>query len=226
MNFSLRATAAAVAACASAGGALAVAAAGTAAASDVPTPSQVDKVEQTVSDMEVPYQIPLGTAVGALTGKTSTARVTGTLPAAPVVAPAEDLQSGHALLPEKILPALNTTHHLPGVTGSLPMVTGDGRVHDGALGVLLPDSPLHAKAPQLSLGRPLTYDGPDRAARPSGSIGLDDVAPSLQPPRLNSAPGGEVSLDERTSDASLTRPVDQIRAGAEAALKQLGLGGL
>jgi hypothetical protein len=224
MKFSLRATAAAVAACASAGGALAAAAAGSAAAA-VPTPGQVDAVEHTVSDMEVPYEIPLGEAVSALTGKTSSARLTGALPASPLVAPAEQLPASHSLLPQTLLPALNTTHHTPSLEGSLPMVTGDGRVHDGALGVLLPDSGLNAKGAALSLGRPLTYDGPgDRAALPQGSVGLDDLAPSVTPPRLSSNPNGNVSLDERTSDASLTGPVDALRAGADSALKQLGLG--
>ncbi|WP_037574883.1 hypothetical protein [Phaeacidiphilus oryzae] len=234
MKNSLRRTAAAMAACASAGtGALA--AAGTASATELAPVSQhqadqVNAVEHTVSGMDVPFTVPLGEATRPLLGRTTHAQVSGSLPASPVVPPSVKPSDPGEILPDPLVPALNGPAHTPSLGADAPLVDGSGRVTDHALGLGLPKSPMDAAGAALSLGHPLGLGGAQAAHTRSAQAGSDlqgvrlgDLEPALTPPHLSTRPNGGLTLEQRTTGQSVTKPVDGVAGSLNDSLHNIGV---
>ncbi|WP_370075728.1 hypothetical protein [Streptacidiphilus sp. MAP12-16] len=186
----------------------------------------MDGVEQAASAMQVPFAVPMGPLVHSLTGKDSTASVTGTLPASPLAPPSAQQVQDHQLIPDPLVPALNTARQTPSVAVSAPVPDADGSPRDGALGMGLPSAPLKAVGSALSLGHPLSWTGPQQgaaAADPSdhSRIDLGDVNPTLTSPELQTAPGGRIDLDQGHSGRPLVGKVSDLLATAAAAGQEL-----
>ena len=231
MNLSARATAVAAAVCASAG-----LAAGTAAATPL-TPAQVDAAEQAAAQQQVPFDLPLGAAAKQLTGSTAaTTGVDGSIPAAlllpPSATPAQATSGAQdqQLVPDPLVPPLNTTQRTPGLGVSAPVAaplsSPDGKAKPNAVDLSLPSAPLRTVGSAVSLGHPLTYhQGETRALAPvaapaasvpaltprqQGTIDLGRLDPSVSEPQLHTDPHGRVDLDQGGDHKPLTQGVDEL----------------
>ncbi|MBC3843697.1 hypothetical protein GXW82_36230 [Streptacidiphilus sp. 4-A2] len=223
MNLSARATVIAAAVCASAG-----MVAGTAAATPL-TPAQVDAAEQTAAQEQVPFALPLSEVAQQLTGSTaSTTGVDGSVPAALLLPPSPAApQSAHdqSLVPDPLVPALNTTRRTPGLGVNAPLAaplsSPDSKAKPNQVELAVPSAPLRTVGSAVSLGHPLTYhqDGtPAAAAAPTttdhGAIDLGRLNPSVTEPQLHSDPRGRVDLNQDGSRKSLTAGVVQLLKSA------------
>ena len=227
MNLSARATVVAAAVCASAG-----LAAGTAAATPL-TPAQADAAEQSAAQQQVPFNLPLGDASRQLTGSTaSTTGVDGSVPAALLLPPSAAPGSAQApedqqqqLIPDPLLPPLNTTRQTPGLGVSAPVAAPlsslDSKAKPNAVDLSVPSAPLRTVGSAVSLGHPLTYQPsgtralePAAASPQRGTIGLGKLDPSVTEPQLHSDPRGLVDLDQGGSRRPLTQGVDELLGSA------------
>ncbi|MEZ0070662.1 hypothetical protein ABIA32_006715 [Streptacidiphilus sp. MAP12-20] len=217
MNKSLRGTAVALAACAAP--VLAAVSANSAQAAPL-SPHQQEALQQSVGRMQVPFGIPLGTLVQHVTGKHSDSGVQGSIPAMPLEPPTAGRDT-HALIPDPLVPSLNSASRTPELGVIAPMPSADGTVHDGGTRLAVPAAPLKAVSSALGLGHPVTYQGRAMAAPASQELpqlDLTRLQPSVTPPTLQSAPGGQLSFDQRTPDANLIKPVQDVVASAKGAL--------
>jgi hypothetical protein len=224
MNLSARATMVAAAVCASAG-----LAAGTAAATPL-TPAQVDAAEQSAAQEQVPFNLPLGNAAQQLTGSTaSTTGVDGSVPAALVLPPSTQAPHQDELIPDPLLPPLNTTRQTPGLGVSAPVAAplsslGD-KAKPNAVDLSVPSAPLRTVGSAVSLGHPLTYhQGGTRSMTRSmapalapaftppqqGTVDLGRLDPSVSEPQLHTDPRGRVDLDQGGDHKPLTQGVDEL----------------
>ncbi|WP_225448447.1 hypothetical protein [Streptacidiphilus sp. P02-A3a] len=217
--------------CASAG-----LAAGTAAATPF-TPAQLDAAEQAAAQQQVPFNLPLGAAADQLTGSTAgTTGVNGSIPAALLLPPsapqsAQAPQSAHTpqsaqeqqLVPDPLVPPLNTTQRTPGLGLSAPLAaplsSPDGKAKPNAVDLSLPSAPLRTVGSAVSLGHPLTYHrGQTRAPAPAsaltppqqGAVDLGRLDPSVSEPQLHTDPHGRVDLDQSGDHQPLTQGVDEL----------------
>ncbi|MBF9073478.1 hypothetical protein [Streptacidiphilus fuscans] len=236
MNKSLRGTAVALAACA-APVLAAVNATGAQAAAQL-TPQQQEALEQSAARMQVPFAVPLGTVVQHVTGDHSDTGVEGTLPALPLQPPT--MAANHnQLIPDPLVPQLNSAPQTPSLDATAPMPSLDGTVHDGGATLALPAAPTKALGAALGLGHPVTYQGraiPSALDAPSRveaaqaeqqsalpqlpQVDLSRLQPAITEPSLSSAPGGQLSLDQRTPDANVVKPVQDIVADAQGTLNR------
>jgi hypothetical protein len=218
MKLTVRAAAVAAAVCASAGSG-----AGIASAAAL-TPGQTEAVEQAAAHTQVPFAVPLDGAVQPLVGGTTgTAGVSGSLPAAPVVPPSPQSPDGRQVLPDPLVPALNTTRVTPGLAASAPLSGLDGAQRSGVLGVALPSAPLKAVGTAVSLGRPLAYrESVTRAADPGG-MGLDlaRLDPSVSEPQVQTEPSGWVNLDQGNGHQHLLQDVQDFVSTTRAVVEYL-----
>ncbi len=215
MSVTARAAAIAVAACASVG-----LAAGVSAATPL-TPAQLEAAQQAASLKQVPFDLPLDGAVGALTGQTtSTSAVSGTLPAAPVLPPSETAPQDHQLLPDPVVPALNTTRGTPGLAVATP-VTGAQQGGSGALGVALPSAPLRATGAAASLGHPLSYGSADGRDGTGPALDLSRLDPTLTEPQVQSTAVGSAGLTPDAGTPSLLRRADTLVAPVGTTMDEL-----
>jgi hypothetical protein len=224
MNLSARATVIAAAVCASAG-----LAAGTAAATPL-TPAQAAAAENAAAQEQVPFALPLGGAARELTGSTaSTTGVEGALPAAPVLPPSsQTAQSGAPavqdpqLVPEPLVPALDTTRKTPDLNVSAPLappLSGpDSGAKPNAVDLSLPSAPMRTVGSAVSLGHPLTYhSGAGRGMTPDhGAIDLGNLNPQVSDPQLHTDPRGRLDLDQGGNRKPLTQGVDELIKSAGA----------
>jgi len=233
MNLSARATVVAAAVCASAG-----LAAGTAAATPL-TPAQVDAAEQSAAQQQVPFKLPLGDAARQLTGSTaSTTGVDGSVPAALLLppsaqsAPSAQSPQDQELIPDPLLPPLNTTRQTPGLGVSAPVAaplsSPDSKAKPNSVDLSVPSAPLRTVGSAVSLGHPLTYhQGETRAMAPAaeipaltppqqGTIDLGRLNPSVSEPQLHTDPRGRIDLDQGGTHKPLTQGVDQLLDSAGA----------
>ena len=218
MKLSVRAAAIAAAVCASAGSG-----AGIASATPL-TPGQTEAVEQAVAQTQVPFTVPLDGAFRPLFGETtSTAAVSGSLPAAPVIPPSPDNGPGDQLLPDPLVPALNTTQATPGLTAQAPMSSVDSTDRKGVLGVGLPSVPLKAAGAALSLGHPLQYHGTITRSMEPEAPGLDlgRLDPSVSEPQLETAPDGFVDLDQGSNHRHLVQDAKDLLSTTAATVDYL-----
>ncbi|MFD0329987.1 hypothetical protein ACFQZC_21710 [Streptacidiphilus monticola] len=218
--------AAALTACVSAP-ALAVAGATAAHAAGM-TPEQAQAVEQQVAPEQVPFTVPLGGLFEHITGKPSSAGVQGAIPASPLAPPTTAGQgAGPDLVPDPLVPPLQTGDRTPALDLSAPLPTTTGTLADDAAHLGLPAAPVHGLGAGLGLGHPVSYDGPGMTrAMPADQtlpqLDLDHLAPAVQAPTMQTSPGGRLSVDQKTSDASLLQPLDGVIASANGALHQAG----
>ena len=222
MNLSARATAVAAAVCASAG-----LAAGTAAATPL-TPAQADTAAQAAAQDQVPFNLPLGDASRQLTGSTAaTTGVDGSIPAALLLPPssATPQSTQGELIPDPLLPPLNTTRQTPGLGVSAPVAAPlsgpDGKAKPNALDLSVPSAPLRTVGSAVSLGHPLTYhQGGTRSLAPAltppqqGTIDLGKLDPSVTEPQLHTDPRGRLDLDQGGNHKPLTQGVDELIGSA------------
>lgn len=225
MNLSARATAVAAAVCASAG-----LAAGTAAATPL-TPAQADAAEQAAAQQQVPFNLPLGNAARQLTGSTAaTTGVDGSVPAALLLPPSSAAQQSaqdQDLIPDPLLPPLNTTRQTPGLGVSAPVAaplsSPDGKAKPNAVDLSVPSAPLRTVGSAVSLGHPLTYhQGETRALVPAsaltppqqGTVDLGRLDPSVSEPQLHTDPRGRIDLDQGGNRKPLTHGVDELLGSA------------
>jgi hypothetical protein len=219
MNISARAAVAVLAACA------AVGMDGAACSAAPLTPAQADGIEQAAAQDSVPFAIPLGGAYQALTGRTaSDAGLAGALPAAPVLPPSVAAPQPHEVIPDPLVPALNTTQNTPALVARAPFAVPEDAVGDGRLGVALPSAPLKAAGAALSLGHPLQYRSAARraVAVPAQGLQLGDLAPAVTAPQLQSAPDGQVDLQQDASHEHLTQDVNTVVNGVDTIAQGLG----
>lgn len=220
MKKSLRGTAVALAACAAP---VLAAVTATGAQAEPLSPQQQEALEQSVGRMQVPFQVPLGTLVQHVTGRHSESGLQGSMPAMPLQPP---VQKGdhHALIPDPLLPSLDSADRTPELGLTAPMPSADGTVHDGGARLAVPSAPLKAVSAALGVGHPVTYEGRSLPyERPTTDmelpkLDLTRLQPEVTPPRVESAPGGQLSLDQRTPDANLIKPVQDVVASANGAL--------
>jgi len=236
MNLSARATVVAAAVCASAGMAV-----GTAAATPL-TPAQADAAEQSAAQQQVPFNLPLGDASRQLTGSTaSTTGVDGSIPAALLLPPSSAARPSpqdqqQELIPDPLVPPLNTTRQTPALGVSAPVAaplsSPDGKAaKPNAVDLSVPSAPLRTVGSAISLGHPLTYhQGETRSLTPSvapmlapaftppqqGTIDLGKLDPSVSEPQLHTDPRGRVDLDQGGNHKPLTQGVDQLLDSAGA----------
>ena len=235
MNLSARATVVAAAVCASAGMAV-----GTAAATPL-TPAQADAAEQSAAQQQVPFNLPLGDASRQLTGSTaSTTGVDGSVPAALLLPPSAAPGSAQApadqqqqLIPDPLLPPLNTTRQTPGLGVSAPVAAPlsslDSKAKPNAVDLSVPSAPLRTVGSAISLGHPLTYhQGTTRSMAPSaapvlapaltppqqGTVDLGRLDPSVSEPQVHTDPRGRVDLDQGGNHKPLTQGVDELLGSA------------
>jgi hypothetical protein len=220
MNKSLRGTAVALAACAAP---VLAAVSATSAQAQPLSPQQQEALEQSVGRMEVPFAVPLGSLVQHVTGEHSASGLQGSMPAMPVQPPVES-RDQHALIPDPLLPALGSAGRTPELGLTAPMPSADGTVHDGGTRLAVPAAPLKAVSAALGVGHPVTYQGrslPYEAPTTDTrlpQLDLTRLQPEVTPPRLQGSPGGQLSLDQRTPDANLIQPVQDVVASAKGAI--------
>jgi hypothetical protein len=220
MNKSLRGAATALAACAAP---VLAAVSATNAQAQPLSPQQQEALEQSAGRMDVPFAVPLGTLVQHVTGRHSDSGLQGSMPALPLQPPAQR-PSQPTLIPDPLLPALNSADRTPELGLTAPMPSADGTVHDGGARLAVPAAPLKAVSAALGVGHPVTYQGRSLPYEPPTTdlqfpqLDLTRLQPDLTPPRLQSAPGGQLSLDQRTPDANLAKPVEDVVASAQGAL--------
>jgi hypothetical protein len=232
MNKSLRGTAVALATCA----APVLAAVSATGAQAAPlSPQQQEALQQTASRMQVPFAVPLGPLVQHVTGNHSDSGVEGTIPGSPLQPPA--MSGDHdQLIPDPLVPQLTSAPQTPSLDATAPMPSLDGTVHDGGASLSLPAAPTKALGAALGLGHPVTYEGraipsaltrlqesqeEEQSALPQlPQIDLSRLQPAITPPSLSSAPGGQLSLDQRTPDANLVKPVQDVVASAQGTLNR------
>jgi hypothetical protein len=218
MKLSVRAAAVAAAVCASAGSG-----AGIASATAL-TPAQTEAVEHAVAQSQVPFAVPLDGAVQPLVGGTTgTAGVSGSLPAAPVVPPSPQSTDGHQILPDPLVPALNTTQVTPGLAASAPLSGVDGNQRSGVLGIALPSAPLKTVGTAVSLGRPLGYrESVTRSADPGAmNLNLDRLDPTVSDPQVQTSPSGWVNLDQGNDHQHLLQDLQDFVATTRACVEYL-----
>jgi hypothetical protein len=212
MNLSARATAVAAAVCASAG-----LAAGTAAATPL-TPAQADTAAQAAAQDQVPFNLPLGDASRQLTGSTAaTTGVDGSIPAALLLPPssATPQSTQGELIPDPLLPPLNTTRQTPGLGVSAPVAAPlsgpDGKAKPNAVDLSVPSAPLRTVGSAVSLGHPLA---PALTPPQQGTIDLGKLDPSVTEPQLHTDPRGRLDLDQGGNHKPLTQGVDELIGSA------------
>jgi hypothetical protein len=220
MNKSLRGTAVALAACAAP---VLAAVSATSAQAQPLSPQQQEALEQSVGRMDVPFAVPMGTLVQHVTGQHSDSGLQGSVPALPLQPPVQG-RDQHTLIPDPLLPALGSADRTPELGLTAPMPAADGAVHDGGARLAVPAAPLKAVSAALGVGHPVTYQGrslPYEAPTTDAQLpqlDLTRLQPEVTPPRVQSAPGGQLSLDQRSPDANLIQPVQDVVAGAKGAL--------
>lgn len=165
------------------------------------TPAQISGAEQQAATTRVPMDVPLGSAMTALTGQTSHAGVHGSLPGAPLGAPAPTARDPHSLLPDPLVPPLTAAQGTPGLDLSAPLPAAGDVLRQDAASVALPETLMHANGAAATLGKPLTYTG-DQSGRDGQSpqLDLNRLDPALLGPSLQSAPTGDVALDQRATE--------------------------
>lgn len=215
MKFSARATAVALTACAGI-----AAAAGTAAATAL-NPQQLEAAEQNAAGTRVPFDLPLTGALRTVTGDTSMAGLHGSLPGMPLVPPSAVHHETHSLLPNPLVPPLRAADGTPELNLTAPLVGGDGTLRQDGIMASLPQAPLKAVGGAASLGEPITYSGATSSAPADEVIDLGKLAPALTPPRVQSAPNGMVTLDQRSTERPIGRTVQDFLATATATAQEL-----
>ena len=219
MKKSLRGTAAALAACAAP---VLAAVSATSAQAEPLSPQQQEALEQSVGRMDVPFAVPLGTLVQHVTGQHSDSGLAGSVPAMPLQPPVQG-RGQQSLIPDPLLPAVNSADRTPELGLTAPMPSADGSVHDGGARLAVPAAPLKAVSAALGVGHPVTYQGRSLPYEPPTSdlqfpqLDLTRLQPEVTPPQLQSAPGGQLSLNQRTPDGNLAKPVEDVVASAQSA---------
>lgn len=229
MNKSLRGTAIALAVCAAP---VLAAVSATSAQAEPLSPQQQEALEQSVGRMDVPFGVPLGPLVQHVTGHHSDSGLTGDIPAMPLQPPVQS-RDDHSLIPDPLLPSLDAANRTPQLGLTAPMPSADGTVHDDGTRLAVPAAPLKAVSAALGVGHPVTYQGRSMPAHtmpyeaPTTNtqlpqLDLTRLQPEVTPPQLQSAPGGQLSLDQRTPDGNLIAPVQDMVASAKGALGAAG----
>jgi hypothetical protein len=220
MKKSLSGAAVALAACAAP---VLAAVSATSAQAEPLTPQQQEALEQNVGRMHVPFTVPLGTLVQHVTGQHSDSGLQGDIPAMPLEPPVQS-RDQQSLVPDPLLPALTSADRTPELGLTAPMPSANGTVHDGGARLAVPAAPLKAVGAALGIGHPVTYQGREMPYEPPTTdlqfpqLDLTRLQPEITPPRLQSSPGGQLSLDQRTPDGNLAKPVEDVVASAQGAL--------
>ncbi|MFE4977785.1 hypothetical protein ACFRAR_37485 [Kitasatospora sp. NPDC056651] len=171
---------------------------GAASAAAPIAPEQVGALEDALATQQVPADIPL-----APLGSRLTAGIPTSLLMPPVPGPTSSADG--ALLPEQIVPQLGTGKVGPSANAELPVPLLDQSADVGTVLLDAPASPLHAKTPGLTLGKPLALaeDGAGQLA--GGRLKVDEIDPRLVTGAVQVIPGAKASLgDEEHSRISLT----------------------
>ncbi|MER5640791.1 hypothetical protein ABT095_28055 [Kitasatospora sp. NPDC002227] len=195
-----------------AAGAGVVAAPGLAAAADM-TPGQVAAVEKELSTREVPFEIPLGGATDKLGVLPEGGKISGGIPTSLVMPPVPEEHAKHQLIPDHVVPAVNTSRVGPSLEAAVPLPAADRSAELGKLLLDAPAAPLHTAGPALTMGQPLSLvDGPD--GRQDGDIAFGDLNPQVITAPVQAVPGAQATLGSPDKHISVTGAMEDLAATA------------
>ncbi|WP_316523397.1 hypothetical protein [Kitasatospora brasiliensis] len=186
-------------------------------------PEQVGALEDTLATQQVPADVPL-----APLGSHLTAALPTSLLMPPVPGPTASADG--ALIPEQVLPQLGTGKVGPSANAELPVPLLDQSADVGKVLLDAPASPLHAKTPGLTLGKPLALAADDAGQLADGRLKVGELDPRLVTGTVQAIPGAKASLGDEDSRVSLTDAAGAL-AGTTTGMttgvvRQTGLTGL
>lgn len=196
--------------------ATAEAATGAADGSAGPSGAVADHARQ-ARDARIPLIVPFETMEGAL--PVDAPRLVGTLPAVPLAPPGAPGTSGDRLVPDPLLPALETNGDGPSAGLEAPVPTLNPANRGTAARLATPPVPLSARGPEARLGLPVERPGADPTGVPE--LGLPDAA--LTAPAAQGQPGAGFGVGETGRPSRL--PLNDVAHGTLGALGG-GAGGL
>ncbi|MFD5561608.1 hypothetical protein [Kitasatospora griseola] len=176
------------------------------------TPSEVAALEDGLATKEVPFSIPLSTAMSPLPLLADGGEIHGGIPSSPLLPPTDTGQSPTQPIPDHILPAVNGTKLGPSLGATLPLPEADRGAKLGTLDLDAPAAPLNLAGPAVGLGQPVTFVRSESGELTDAALSLDKVDPHLVTAPVQAVPGAKASLGGEQDQISVTDSVKALAA--------------
>ncbi|WP_431679203.1 hypothetical protein [Kitasatospora sp. KL5] len=175
------------------------------------TPGEVAAVEDGLAGQEVPFNVPLPLL-------TQTGTLSGGLPASPLQPPVPEERPGSQLVPDRIVPAVNTGRVGPAVDAVVPLPAADSSTELGQAVLNVPAAPIRTAGPALELGQPVRYATDHSGEFADGALSFGELDPQLVTAPVQAVPGAKASLGGDDQKVSVTDAVGNLTATATGAL--------
>ncbi|MFD9130562.1 hypothetical protein [Kitasatospora sp. NPDC059571] len=171
------------------------------------TPGEVASVEDGLAGREVPFNVPLPLL-------TQDGRLSGGLPASPLQPPVPAEHPGEQLVPDRVVPALNTGRVGPQLDAVVPLPVADRGADLGQAVLAMPAAPLHTAGPALELGQPVRYAADHSGEFADGALSFGELDPQLVTAPVQAVPGAKASLGGDDQKVSATEVLGNLGAAA------------